>query len=271
MSKPFSRPRRNGVSVADSGFSTPSLDRALAVLECLGRHREGLTLSEIAEELELSVNFVYRVTQALTAHGYAHRDADKRFRVGAKLLALCQPVHDDIPLTEAALPALRWLSSQSGEVAHLGIIADTEGLVIERVIGTAAVKFYIERGTRFPLHTSAPGKAMLAFMPEEQREELMSRMDFKHYTAKTISDRAAFRKHLALVKSRGWADDYGEHIEGHSCLGAAILDATGVPVAGLWITGPSQWLTEARIKKLTGAMKQAAAMASQALAPNVQG
>lgn len=270
MSKPFSRSRRNGATVADSGFSTPSLDRALAVLECLGRHREGLTLSEVAEELSLSVNFVYRVTQALTAHGYVHRDADKRFRVGAKLLELCQPVYDDVPITEAAMPALRWLSNQSGEVAHLGIIADTEGLVLERVVGTAAVKFYIERGTRFPLHTSAPGKAMLAFMPEAQREELMGRMDFKRYTSKTLSNRDDFRKHLALVKSRGWADDYGEHIEGHSCLGAAILDPMGSPVAGIWITGPSQWLTEGRIKKLTVTMKRAATMASESLAPSAR-
>lgn len=263
MSKPFSR--RKKPSVADSGFSTPSLDRALAVLECLGNHRAGLTLSEIAKELGLSLNFVYRVTQALTAHGYVHRDADKRFRTGAKLLALCQPVHDDIPLTEAALPALRWLCGQSGEVAHLGIIADTEGLVLERVVGTQPVKFYIERGTRFPLHTSAPGKAMLALMSAVPREELMARMDFKRYTTKTICDRDAFRRHLEVVREQGWADDYGEHIEGHSCLGAAILDSTGTPVGGLWITGPSQWLTEDRIRKLTGTMKTAAVMASEGL------
>ncbi|MEI7775874.1 MAG: hypothetical protein WCK17_13985, partial [Verrucomicrobiota bacterium] len=51
----------------------------------------------------------------------------------------------------------RWLSEHSGEAVHLGIISGNEGIVLERVIGKAQIKFYTERGTRFPLHTSAPG------------------------------------------------------------------------------------------------------------------
>ena len=60
--------------VRDSGFSTPSLDRALTVMQCMGGQSSGLTLSEIASKLGLSVNFVYRVTQSLVAHGYVVRD-----------------------------------------------------------------------------------------------------------------------------------------------------------------------------------------------------
>jgi DNA-binding IclR family transcriptional regulator len=63
--------------INDSGYSTPGLDRALAVLECLARRSEGLTQTEIAGELGLTANFVYRTTQALTAHGYLMRDPEK--------------------------------------------------------------------------------------------------------------------------------------------------------------------------------------------------
>ena len=77
------------------------------------------------------------------------------------------------PLAEAALPAMRWLSDQSGEAAHLGILSGFEGLVLERVIGRAMIKFYVERGVRFPIHTSGPGKVILAFMPEAERERIM--------------------------------------------------------------------------------------------------
>ncbi|NBV33758.1 MAG: hypothetical protein EBR81_08260 [Proteobacteria bacterium] len=100
---------KNVPGVKDSGFSTPSLDRALAILKCLGGHPAGLTLSQIATELGLPVNFVYRVTQSLVAHQYLVRDSQKRFSMGVGLLGLCQPVCDDVPLTEAALPkALFW-------------------------------------------------------------------------------------------------------------------------------------------------------------------
>jgi DNA-binding IclR family transcriptional regulator len=252
--------------VMDSGFSTPSLDRALGVLECLGRHPEGLGISELAAEMELSLNFVYRVTQSLTAHGYVHRDADKRFRVGAKLLSLCQPVTDDVPLTEAVLPALRWLSEQTGEAAHVGIIAGLEGLVLERVIGRALIKFYVERGTRFPLHTSAPGKVMLAFMPEKERERIIGQMKFERFQPWTIATREEFENCLQTVRAQGCATDAGEHLEGHHCLGAPILDAEGMAVASLWITGPSQRLSDDRMVKLSPTVIRAAEIASAALA-----
>ncbi len=262
------RPRRQPKpAVTDSGFSTPSLDRALGVLECLSRHPQGLGISELAAEMGLSVNFVYRVTQALTAHGYVNRDTDKRFGIGSKLLTLCQPVSNDVPLTEAALPALRWLSDQTGEAAHLGMISGHEGIVLERVIGRALIKFYVERGTRFPLHTSGPGKVMLAFMPEAERDAIISGMTFERFQPWTISNRKDFLKCLESVRSEGFAVDAGEHLEGHHCLGAPILDADGNAIASLWITGPSQRLSEDRMLKLAPTVKGAGQMVTEALNP----
>ena len=257
--------RRTTSPVQDSGFSTPSLDRALAVLRCLGGASGGLTLSEIAERLGLSVNFVYRVTQSLVAHGYVARDAEKRFSIGAQMLSLCQPVVDDVPLAEASLPAMRWLSEQTGEAAHLGIISGHEGIVLERVIGKALIKFYVERGTRFPLHTSGPGKVILAFMPEAERDEVIAGMKFERFQPWTISNRKDFLKCLDDVRKKGWAVDAGEHLEGHHCLGAPILDAEGNAIASLWITGPSQRLSEARMVKLAPVIKKAGAMVTTVL------
>jgi DNA-binding IclR family transcriptional regulator len=268
---PTSRPiKRKIVSpVRDSGFSTPSLDRALAIMQSLGGQRSGLTLSEIAAKVGLSVNFVYRVTQSLVAHGYVVRDAEKRFSIGAQMLALCQPVVDDVPLAEAALPAMRWLSEQTGEAAHLGIISGHEGIVLERVIGRAMIKFYVERGTRFPLHTSGPGKVMLAFMPETERDAVIAGMKFERFQPWTISSRKEFMKCLNEVRSKGWAVDAGEHMEGHHCLGAPILDAEGHASASLWITGPSQRLSEERMTKLAPLVKKAGAMVTAALNPSL--
>ena len=251
--------------VHDSGFSTPSLDRALAVLHCLGGHPHGLTLSEIAAQLKLSVNFVYRVTQSLVSHGYVVRDAEKRFSVGSAMLKLCQPVVDDVPLTEAALPAMRWLSDHTGEAAHLGILSGFEGIVLERVIGRAMIKFYVERGTRFPLHTSGPGKVMLAFMPEAEREAIIAGMKFERFQPWTISNRRDFIECLAQARNNGFAVDVGEHLEGHHCLAAPIFDAEGNAMASLWITGPSQRLSEERMAKLAAVVKKAGAMATAAL------
>ncbi len=253
------------LKITDSGFSTPSLDRALAVLECLAARSEGLTQSEIAAELGLTANFVFRTTQALAAHGYLVRDAGKRFRLSAKLLGLSQPVLDDVPLAEAALSAMRWLSAETGEAAHLGILAGGEGLVLERVIGTAPIKFYVERGTRFPLHTSAPGKCLLAFAGRAAREEVLSGLKFEVYHPWTIANRRDFEACLERIRHDGWATDLGEHLEGHHCLGAPVFDRIGIAVASLWITGPSQRLDEARIAAFAPVVVEAGRLASVAL------
>lgn len=267
MPRPSSSSPNDSSPVQDSGFSTPSLDRALAVLRCLGSASSGLTLSEIAERLGLSVNFVYRVTQSLVSHGYLVRDAEKRFSIGSQMLSLCQPVVDDVPLTEAALPAMRWLSGQTGEAAHLGIISGHEGIVLERVIGRALIKFYVERGTRFPLHTSGPGKVMLAFMPETERDAVLAGMRFERFQPWTISNRKEFLDCLEEVRAQGYGVDAGEHLEGHHCLGAPILDPQGVAIASLWISAPSQRLPEERIRELAPVVMEAGSRASEALRP----
>ncbi len=250
---------------ASNDFSTPSLDRALAVLECLAARSGGLTQTELASELGLTANFVYRTTQSLAAHGYLHRDADKRFRLSAKLLRLGQPVLDDVPLAEAALPAMRWLSAETGEASHLGILVGNEGLVLERVIGTAPIKFYVERGTRFPIHTSAPGKCLLAFCSGEERETILTDYHFDAFHPWTISSRADFEHCLERVRAGGFATDLGEHLEGHHCLGAPVFDREDRAVASLWITGPSQRLDESRIAAVAGRVIEAGHIATKAL------
>lgn len=250
--------------VRDSGFSTPSLDRALAVLECVAEH-PGANQTEIAAALGLSGNFVYRAVQSLTAHGYLNRDAEKRFTLSGKLLALSGPIVDDVPLTEAALPAMHWLSAETEEAAHLGILGEASGLVLERVIGSAPIKFYVERGTRFPVHTSAPGKCIAAFLSEPARETLLASIDYTAYQPWTLASRSAFEGCLATVRAEGFALDLGEHMEGHHCVGAPILNTDGTAVASLWITGPSMRLTEERMVALAPAVIEAGRRASASL------
>jgi len=250
---------------ASNDFSTPSLDRALAVLECLAARSEGLTQTELASELGLTANFVYRTTQSLVAHGYLHRDADKRFRLSGKLLQLSQPVIDDVPLAEAALPAMRWLSEETGEASHLGILVGNEGLVLERVIGTAPIKFYVERGTRFPIHTSAPGKCLLAFCSGEERETILTGYHFHAFHPWTIASRADFEQCLERVRAEGFATDLGEHLEGHHCLGVPVFDREDRAFASLWITAPAHRLDESRIAALEGQLIEAGHIVSKAL------
>jgi DNA-binding IclR family transcriptional regulator len=133
------------------------------------------------------------------------------------------------------------------------------------VIGTQPYKCYVEAGTMGPLHAAAPGKAMLAWLPERTLDEVLVGYDFRPLTPATITSRRAFVAHLATVRERGWALDLGETVEGHHCLAAPILDADDMPVASLWITAIAPRLTESDGRRLAPAVMRAAAMVGEVL------
>jgi IclR family transcriptional regulator, acetate operon repressor len=263
---PAKRPSRTTVTVRDSGHQTPALDRALAVLEFVSSHPEGVTRQEIKDGLGLSNNLVFRMTKSLEAHGYIEQQQPgRRFVLTQQLLKIAQPKRDERSLVQLAYEPMRWLRDATGESAHVGVRVGNDCLVLDRVIGSQPYKCYVEAGTIGPLHAGAPGKVMLAWLPEKELEATLADYPFKPLTPATIISRRAFAAHLKTVRDRGWAMDLGETVEGHHCVAAPVLDANDYPVASLWITAIAPRLTEADCRRLAPKVIRAADMVSEVL------
>ena len=266
--------RRSRVAVAparaavrDSGFQTPALDRALAVLEFLSAHPEGVTRQEIRTGLGFSNNLVFRLTRALEVHGYIEQEQPgRRYVLTSRLLGLAQPKRDERSLVQLAHEPMRWLRDATGESAHVGVRVGHDCLVLDRVIGSQPYKCYVEAGTKGPLHAAAPGKVLLASLPPHDLDATLADYPFAALTSATITSRRVFAEHLKIVRQRGWAMDLGETMAGHHCLAAPILDADGLPVASLWITAIAPRLAEADGERLAPHVIRAARMVSDELA-----
>jgi DNA-binding IclR family transcriptional regulator len=252
--------------IRDSGFQTPALDRALAVLEFVSAHPEGVTRQEIKAVLGFTTNLVFRLTRALEAHGYIEQqNPGRRYVLTRQLLAIAQPKRDERSLVQLAYEPMRWLRDATGESAHVGVRVGNDCLVLDRVIGTLPYKCYVEAGAMGPLHAAAPGKVILAWLPPEEQVALLADYPFEPLTAATIVSRRDFVEHLALVREQGWAMDLGETVEGHHCLAAPVLDARDRPVAAIWITAIAPRLAATDGPRLAPAVMQAAAMVSDVL------
>lgn len=226
--------------VRDSGVQTPALDRSLALLEFISAHSGGVTTAEIREALGFSANLVFRLTKALSVHGYVERDlSGSRFLLTQKLLTLVQPKREDRSLAQLSWETLRLLRDSTGESAHIGIRSGFDCVVLERVIGLSLFKYYVEAGARGPLHAGAPGKVMLAWLPEAELELVLSQMELTRVTNATITSKKAFAAHLREVRGKGYAMDLGETMEGLRCLGAPVFDAEGRVCASVWVTAPA--------------------------------
>lgn len=227
----------------DTRYSVPNLERGLRILELLQDHRDGLSQSELAARLGFSKTSVFRVTRTLLEYGYLLRNEEtKALRLSRKLLALGIRALADHDLMATAIDVLRGLRDTLRETVLIGTLADEAFVVLDQVLGAHPFKFSVDRGARLPLHTAAPAKAMLAALPEREREAAVDRIEFTRFNDRTITTPEAFRRELDAVRTQGYAVDRGEQLGGIHCVAAAVLDRHGYPIAGVWTTGPADRL-----------------------------
>ena len=243
---------------------TQTVLKALDVLECLADAERALSAQQVARDCGLSRPTAYRLLTTLQARGYVAGGEESHYRLGAAVLRLGQSVLDQIELPELAKPALRELSRQTGETAHLGVLDGAEVLYLDKVEGSHRVRLRSAIGTRGPLHCTSLGKAILAHLPAAERDALLARLDLPRRTPRTITDRASLVAHLAEVRARGYALDEIENEEGVLCVGAPIFDHTGRTFAAVSISGPDFRLS-GRIAELAGHVTRAARAVSREL------
>jgi DNA-binding IclR family transcriptional regulator len=247
----------------ESRYKVPNLERALVIMEHLIDHPQGLTITELTDQLGLSKNSVFRISMTLLGHGYLVRDERKRFSLSKKLLLMGCRSMGEASFIEHALEFMRLCRDEIRESVFLGTLVEKDGLVIEQVLGSHPFKFSIDSGHRMPLHCSAPCKAMMAYLPENELLDTLSGYRFKRFNENTITTRKAFDAELEEVKRHGYALDRAEQVHGAHCIGAPVFDQYGYPIAAIWTTGPSDRLPESRFQEFGTVIRKYADMISQ--------
>lgn len=223
-------------------YIIPNLWRAIDLLEYLADKPEGQTISEIAEALNLPTNSVFRILRTLSAKDYVLQK-HKRYEISSKLFALGARAIAEESLFEKITPVMKELRDELKETIIFGKISGHQGVILEQLRGLYPVKVVVEVGYNFPLHCSAPAKAIMAFLPESEKEELISRATFEKFTDTTITTKEGLLNELEQVKSAGFAFDMEETDHDVRCLSAPIMNVRGYPIAAVWVTGPASRLS----------------------------
>lgn len=266
------KPRKTPAAPAAESdpYQVPALDRALNIFELLAQHPDGMRMREIAEVLDLPANSVFRLTGTLEERGYLLREGeDMRYRLSRKLLSLGYKAVGEDKLIEHSLAVMQRLRDDTRETVLIGIRAELQGVVLEQVASTQPVKFLVDPGTHFPLHTSAPGKVFVGFAPPAERDALLKRMKFPRFNERTLDSREKFEAELEQVVAQGYAIDHGEEIEGLHCIGAPIFNHRGYPVAAIWVTGPSFRFPESAFGRMGKLVATAAGTISRSFGYNL--
>jgi DNA-binding IclR family transcriptional regulator len=249
-----------------SRYMVPNLERALIIIEYLLDYPDGLGLAELTAGLKFPKNSIFRIAMTLLEKGYLERDEDvKRFKVSRKFLAIGHRVLSDKPIIPLALDIMRECRDVVKESVFIGTLVENEGVVMEQVLGSHPFKFTIDPGMRFKLHVAAPGKALLAYLPEGERESLISRLNLVRFNERTITTRKGLRAELTRVRESGFALDRGEELHGIVCVGAPVFNQHGYPVAAIWTTGPEDRIDETSYSKMGNIIRAHADRISQRL------
>ncbi|MDB6073545.1 MAG: kdgR, partial [Verrucomicrobiaceae bacterium] len=235
----------------DESAASSGTDRTLAIIEVLSGHgHSGMTIAEIGRCLDLPQNSVFRIVDTLHERGYVERDSARRYALTGKLLDLAKPKVGDKSLAACAFDALCELRDGTAETVQLAVRSQHRCVLIEQVASRQPVKVLGELGLRIPLYSCAPGKAMLAALPNIELDDFFKNVTLKKFTATTLATRKALLADLAAIRHRGWSLDIAEGMEGIHCVGAAVLDGNDFPVAAVTVIGPSFRLKESHFAEI---------------------
>jgi len=237
----------------------PALQRGLAVLEFLSEHPEGCTAAELSQALEVSGASVFRLTNVLVDLGYLQRDEkSRRFTLTRKFLLLGTSQLAQKTLSECAIEALRQVRFETEETTQLCCMVDRETVVVEQLPSLHAFKYFVDLGARCPAYSCAPGKAILAFLPEDECAKIVDGFKFERFTENTLTNRKALMAELKVIREEGYAVDRGENFVGINCVGVPVLDRYGYPVGGITIAGPSSRVMEDKFEAFATLLQAAA-------------
>lgn len=236
----------------EEGTAVGSLSRGLQILDVLTQAPGLIALSDIVAETGLDASTVHRLLQTLIDSGHAVRDdALKRYLPGPRALSPLSLFHPLTQLRREVVPVLEFVQKQVGETCAFVLFLANERMVVEFARGTHPLSAYYDTWLKSPLHASASGRLLLAWMPEAERCNLLGPGPYVSYTAKTITSPKVFADDLALVRQNGYAVAREDAYESLMALGVPLaFQRDTKPVGCLVISTASSALpaeTETRV------------------------
>ena len=223
----------------DPNFMT-SLARGLAVIQAFSQRRHHLTISQVSTTTGLSRAAVRRCLYTLAKLGFAGSDDNRHFFLRPRILALGHSYISSMPLATAAQPVLEHISHLLHESCSIATLDGVEIVYIARANVTRIMSIDLGVGSRLPAFCTSMGRAILANLPPEELESVLSRVEFKRYTERTITNPAKLMQALRQIRRDGYSIIDQELEHGLRSMAVPIQNPSGKVVAALNIGAHAQ-------------------------------
>jgi IclR family acetate operon transcriptional repressor len=216
-----------------------AVERAIDVLDVIKTSGGAAGVSEISQEVGLAKSTVHRILVALSNKGVVHKDGDTElYSFGHKVFEFAFAASQYQDIVSLVIPYLEELRDRLDETAALALKIGLKYIYVAQVPSLHEYRVNPVLGIQYPLHWSGTGKAILAFVSDDELEKCLGVVPFLRSTARTVADPAMLLEQLKEIRRVGYSISFGERSEGAAAIASPIRDRRGLAQAAISIVGP---------------------------------
>jgi DNA-binding IclR family transcriptional regulator len=250
---------------AKRSYNITAVQRGLRLLHLFAQAGKGLTGTEVAKLSGLPVSTVHRFLMNLESAGFLNCSGHGRYHLGIACFSLGQAALGQLDIRRVSFPYLQALNQHTRETIHLTVRHGLTAVYVDKLDSPEPLRIFSRIGAAVPLHCTAVGKVMLAYLPREEQMKILQQVELKRLTPNTIANVQELQAHLQRVRKNGYACDLEENEPHIRCVAAPIWDHMGAVNASLSITGPGVRMAVSRIRQLAPLIQEAGVRISREL------
>src|SRR6516165_9652884 len=181
-------------------YTITSLQRGLSLLQMFTHSERGMTAKEVANRSNLPVSTVHRFLKNLEAAGFLRCSGEGLYHLGVGCFAIGHAALGQLDIRRLSLPYLQELNRQTRETIHLTVRHGLSAVYVDKLDSPEQLRIHSRIGAAVPLHCTAVGKVMLAYVPQEEREKLLRQLELKRFTPSTVGSLEELEAELYRVR-----------------------------------------------------------------------
>lgn len=231
-------------------YHIASLEKGVRVLELLAQHGSK-SVSQIAAALGYNRAGAHRFVSTLKDLGYVQQTSEGRYELSFKILELSTNLASRFEIRKSASSFMRQLSSTFHETINLGFLDQQDVVHLDKIDSPELLRPDPEIGSRAPAHKTALGKAILAFLPQDELDIFLQKMDWSPQTTNACTSPEELSEQIQAIQVQGYAVDDEELCLGLRCVAVPIFDHRQYPRYAISISGPSMRMSSERMEHMS--------------------
>ena len=220
-------------------YKVPAVEQAIRMMLCLADNGSTpRSLTDICREVGIHRSKAFSILSTLNEYGLVKKNPNRRgYVLGPSLLTLTGRILENLSISRLVEGVLSNLAKKAGATVGLGVISDDKTYAIAQYEGAPGIGISVPIGHVDPITYGAHGKAIAAFLPEDELEELLKNTNLFFHGSPDKYNSNRLKRELEQCRRNGFALDMGDMTPGVNAIASPVLDQNGNPIAYITIAG----------------------------------